>query len=324
MKNNWLLNYIRFADGLAPVLLDGQFGFIDHSGQVVAKIPYNQIGGFSEGLLAIKVKNKWGYINKYFEITIEPKYDEAGTFSEGLAHVQIDNGVGYIDKKGFFVIQPQYDAASGFSEGLAIAGNYPNDDAFIDTKGNVVLKFSDDLTCIASFSCGLAQIGIRDKFYRYIDKNGKIIIEQKYEDANSFSDGLAAIKMNGKWGFINTLGEIVIEPQYEDCRNFNENLALVYINSKTVFIDKQGKIVIDISGSGFGNFSEGLATILVDDKYGFIDKTGAIVIKPQFNLDFYLTEGMGFWNISVNDPHKLEYERVMARIREKKRLKFQI
>ena len=34
-----------------------------------------------------------------------------------------------------------------------------------------------------------------------------------WEDAKNFSEGYAAVKQNGLWGFIDESGEIVIEPQ---------------------------------------------------------------------------------------------------------------
>ena len=48
-----------------------------------------------------------------------------------------------------------------------------------------------------------------DKF-GYINKTGNFSIEPKYKVAKNFSEGLAAVEIDGKWGFINTKGEIII------------------------------------------------------------------------------------------------------------------
>ncbi|MGN1002911.1 MAG: WG repeat-containing protein [Oscillospiraceae bacterium] len=53
------------------------------------------------------------------------------------------------------------------------------------------------------------------------------IIAPQYEEAGQFSDGLAAVKMNGKWGYINTQGEVVIPFQYEMAFMFSEGKAVV-------------------------------------------------------------------------------------------------
>ena len=58
---------------------------------------------------------------------------------------------------------------------------------------------------------------IGDK-WGYIDKSGKIVIEPQFDDASSFSEGLAAVclgdycPLRGKWGYIDKSGEYVWEP----------------------------------------------------------------------------------------------------------------
>lgn len=53
------------------------------------------------------------------------------------------------------------------------------------------------------------------------------IIAPQYEDAGGFSDGLAAVKKNGKWGFIDESGKAVIPFEYDDVMSFSEGKAVV-------------------------------------------------------------------------------------------------
>ena len=53
------------------------------------------------------------------------------------------------------------------------------------------------------------------------------IIAPQYEDAKTFSEGLAAVKKDGKWGYIDETGKQVIPCKYEFAYNFNEGVALV-------------------------------------------------------------------------------------------------
>ncbi|EIQ8871589.1 WG repeat-containing protein, partial [Campylobacter coli] len=48
------------------------------------------------------------------------------------------------------------------------------------------------------------------------DKNGKIVIEPKFDGVGNFSEGLARVELNGKYGFIDKSGKIVIEPKFDD------------------------------------------------------------------------------------------------------------
>ena len=53
------------------------------------------------------------------------------------------------------------------------------------------------------------------------------IIAPKYEEARTFREGLAAVKKDGKWGFIDEEDNVVIDFQYDMAYSFNENKAVV-------------------------------------------------------------------------------------------------
>lgn len=52
-------------------------------------------------------------------------------------------------------------------------------------------------------------------------------IAPKYEDAGTFNNGLAPVKQNGKWGYIDETGKTVIPFQYDIAGLFSEGFALV-------------------------------------------------------------------------------------------------
>ena len=54
-----------------------------------------------------------------------------------------------------------------------------------------------------------------------------VAIDPQYEDAQAFSEGLAAVQKGGKWGYIDTDGEVVIPFEYDIAFIFNEGLAVV-------------------------------------------------------------------------------------------------
>ncbi|WP_409344577.1 WG repeat-containing protein [Paenibacillus sp. MBLB4367] len=141
-----------------------------------------------------------------------------------------------------------------------------------------------------SFSEGLAAVQIGGK-WGYIDHTGKTVVEPKYKLANNFSEGFASVQLNGKWGFIDKSGQEVIKPAYEGIYGspmpmaFREGLSTVAVDEKIGFIDKAGSMVIEPKYDLAYGFSEGLAAVLVDGKLGFIDKSGKEVVKPQYEVD---------------------------------------
>ena len=66
----------------------------------------------------------------------------------------------------------------------------------------------------------------------FIDKSGCFVIEPKFETAKSFSDSLAVVKLNGKYGCVNRAGELVVPAKYWLCGPFSDGRALVVVPNK--------------------------------------------------------------------------------------------
>jgi len=125
------------------------------------------------------------------------------------------------------------------------------------------------------------------KKYGYMDEENKIVIKPKYENALSFSEGLAGICINGKWGFIDVSEKIIIECKYDNICSFCNGFAKVahkkYDSYHWGFINKSGKEITPIIYEELKNFNEGLA--IVNQKYKeyfFIDTDG----KSKFNESY--------------------------------------
>ncbi len=157
---------------------------------------------------------------------------------------------------------------------------------FIDKNGILpVIKPQYDAAHF--FSEGLARVKNNTK-YGYINDGGKLVIPCIYDDAHDFSEGLSAIKIDGKYGYINKAGEIIVKPNYEFADQFSCGLARVKHKGLYGFIDKLGNFIIKPEHHIAKNFTEDMALIGASAYYGwvygFIDKSGKTVIKPQFEV----------------------------------------
>ena len=123
------------------------------------------------------------------------------------------------------------------------------------------------------FSEGLAKVELNNKF-GYIDRTGREVIPCKYDWINAFSDGLAIVNLNGKYGFIDETGREVIPCKYDSIFDFKDGLSKVILNGKFGYIDKTGKEICPCKYDGIGDFVEGLAPVILNWKLGFIDKQG--------------------------------------------------
>ena len=119
------------------------------------------------------------------------------------------------------------------------------------------------------------------------------VVAAEYNEVHDFSQGLAAVCKDGKWGFINRKGEIVIAPVYgwqteQDGTEqaFHNGRAKIEVNGKSGYIDKNGTMVIPPQFSLAYPCSEGLAAVTkaesMDTDWGYVDSTGKWVIPPSF------------------------------------------
>src|ERR1700750_2806145 len=79
------------------------------------------------------------------------------------------------------------------------------------------------------------------------------------------------VYLNKKYGFIDAQGQMVIEPRFDWVRRFSEGLAAVEENSQMKYIDVSGKAVITVPNGRVRSFSEGLAAVMFGRNYGYID-----------------------------------------------------
>jgi len=238
------------------------------------------------------------WINGYFNVSdrtvilkpISPprpsrRFWYARDFSEGMASVSPDFGDnwgdqwGFIDTSGSFVIPPSFDQALSFSEGLApvASGRRPIAKPCFHPVGTTNPQY----------------IGSK---WGFIMNNGKWAIRPSFDQAESFSEGLAAVRVGatwrphpesgcfflfgGKWGFINKAGALVIRPGFDEVRSFSEGLAAVRIGVKWT-PDRVGNNVDGLPGG----------------KWGFIDRKGTFLIQPQFSYAKSFKSGKAYVEI---------------------------
>lgn len=211
---------------------------------------------FTYQLIPVEIEGKWGYINEKGKLVINPQFKSAYLFSDGLALVaSSDNKIGYIDKSGRYVINPVYRAGTNFSEGYAFVTPVNGFPTCIDKKGEIkfILKQAES---VENFSEGLAVVCVNKK-YGYVDKEGNIVISPQFDFADSFSEGLA------------------VAGRYKGIDTYERSCG---------YIDKTGTFVISQQFEYAKNFSGGLAAVTDGKKYGYINKKGVYEINPQFEM----------------------------------------
>lgn len=161
---------------------------------------------------------------------------------------------------------------------------------FLDSDNNeLLIPFAYDN--VGSFSEGLAWVK-KDGKYGYIDKTGKVVVPFIYDDVCDFCEGLAMVMKDGKWGYIDKTGKAVVPIIYDTAYDFSEGVAPVNKDGKWGYIDKSGKAVIPFIYDSGDIFSEGLAQVEKDGKCGYIDKTGKVAVPIIYDTAYDFSEGL--------------------------------
>ena len=140
-----------------------------------------------------------------------------------------------------------------------------------------------------------------EKIYCYLGdddlSNGLSNVMWGLKQAKNFSEGLAGVKLGGKFGYIDRTGNIVIRSKYDSVEPFSEGLAKVSViknkqsplkrwfngdDHKYGFIDKNGKPVIECKYDWIDDFSEGLAVASLDGKWVSSASVGLLWIMENF------------------------------------------
>ncbi len=174
----------------------------------------------------MRVGKKWGFIDRTGKWIVRPRFALAREFHEGRAWVWDEGAWSYVDVSGNVVIRspcpliPCQVAGQGGSE--RVWRKACSDTGYVEVKGaagkSIWLKEDAELGFVGAPGC---------------------------RDARDFSDGLAAVQIDGQFGFIDRTGKLAVPATFADVGDFSEGLAWVFDAHaapapRYFFIDKQG------------------------------------------------------------------------------------
>ena len=101
----------------------------------------------------------------------------------------------------------------------------------------------------------------------------------KYDIQGPYCNGLARVKSNNKWGFIDTTGSVIIPLKYNQVENFEDGLARVRLGQKWGLMDVTGREVIKPTFDFIDKFIDGKAKVLLDGETYYMNTSGQRVAK---------------------------------------------
>ncbi|MCL2166791.1 MAG: WG repeat-containing protein [Clostridiales bacterium] len=209
---------------------------IDNNRIAMLHEPVADFGNFAGDRIPLLIDGGWRRATGEFIIGAT-SFEQLGMYSGGYAAAKIDGKWGVVDSALGWIVPAEYD-----------------------------LIIQDELgRCYAQ---GAVFAQIRDTVYLFVDG---LQVGGIYEDAKPFSnEGYAAVKKNGKWGFIDTDGTAVIGFEFDEALSFGQHLAAVKQGEYWGYVGIGGNIVIEPIFLEAKSFSNGSAPVLTERGWQFI------------------------------------------------------
>ena len=257
-----------------PAYLGDKWGLIDSNGMKKIQPKFDYLGAYDceSGVLPACLEGEWYYIDLkgYKKLVGDNKYQ----FGNGLAPAQKNNSYGYIDKD-FNEQKFEFNFAGSFANNVA-AVQKGNKWAIIDNKLNEITGFDyDEIKTDTYGYCSMyGIIAVKaGNVWSLIDLSGKPISNDTFEEVKlpASKDEPVAVMKNKKWGYVDSKGAVVIEPKYDDAYSFSLGLAPVKVNNKWGYINLKNALVIDsVYEEAYPFSSDGRAVINDGYFYDFI------------------------------------------------------
>ena len=243
---------------------DGSFiGFIDNKGKMVIPAQFNSCNRFSCGYARVTMSNRIYFVDTKGTIQNRvPMLDNCGSFYYNASNYLVNNLWGMMDTNFETLIQPAYNSLGRMSD-VGLARVRP-------TAG--------------------------DK-YGYLNKEGRIIVAPQFDEAYSFSDGLAIVRVGDKYGAIDKSGNFAINAVWDDLSECGEGRMVFYdaTAKKCGLIDLNGVVKLPAMYDAIGAAGDnGLIWYQQDNRFGYIDKNGNIVLAPMFDYATPFADGIAW------------------------------
>lgn len=162
------------------------------------------------------------------------------------------------------------------------------------------------------FSEGLAAIKI-DQRWGYVNIRGDVVIKPIYVEARNFHEGLAAVKTEKGWGYINSSNQFVIPAKFYDARDFNEGLAGIKIRDLEdgqcwKYIDCKGVSPFSHVFYAVSPFLEGVACVKLDDGWSYINKNGEFIKNIVYHTQYPYIISSGLFPAQGGDLEDYGYK----------------
>lgn len=237
---------VPFNDnGYAVVSAGGKYQTILTNGDLygIDETGVEDVQAVSGSRVLARYKGKYSYYNFDFQPLTQGshQYDQMTSNNNGVAAVRSGNQWGIITDGGGTVVDFTLADVAVNSIGYAFSGDHAmvkdNSGWYLaDTEGN---RLNDQTYAAAKAPespSGYIAVGNSNGKWGFADLEGNLVIDYKYDDAHSFSDGVAAVCVGETWTYISAQGRTVIDYSLDGAQPFHSGRAQAHFVDGTILI----------------------------------------------------------------------------------------
>jgi len=226
---------------------NGLYGIVRSDGYISLSAGYEKLGVFSadSGTFPALCNDVWCWLdgNEFRKLLAPEGTQEAGCFGNALAPVCVNGKWFYCSTDGTLSML-SFDFAGSFSNGVAAVMKDGKWALIYEKLRSITAYEFDMIKTDSNGSCseyGTCVVKKEDLFY-LCSLSGSILSEG-YEDIAlpAAESSYIAFKSNGKWGYIDVSGRIVIENRFENAKSFSMGYAPVFGDGLWYYIREDGK-----------------------------------------------------------------------------------
>ena len=231
---------IIFAGKYLNATKDGKLLVFDVTGTLQNEESYKSLDQVADGKYSITTNrnNQYGVIDANKTTILENKYSYIEYAFDDYFIVSLDGKLGVIDANNNVIIPVEKDIVQNIkgTNMIQVIDSRTNTSEFYNKKMEKVETQSD------------ARIYIKDKYIEVASNNNIVYFDfdgNKKESNEIFKENkIFAKQKDGKWGYVDKDGNIIVEFKYEMTTNINEyGFGAVKLNGKWGVIDQDGKII---------------------------------------------------------------------------------
>lgn len=303
------------SENIIGVKRRGYWGFMDFQGEEIIPLKFDDIYPFEDRLAKVSYLKEYGVINQFGDWVCQPIYeaividkggfskatdgdridivDESGkvvfqTFNDlenhgsGFLESTVDSLKGLVYKSGKVILNPECERISDLLSGDRIFVKKGALTGILTASGDWDFYLSDRYEDFLGLNEEYYAVKIDGK-YGFVDDQERLRIANRYDSVGLFHNGMAAIKLQGKWGFINKAEQLSVQPYYNKVSNFNNGLSIVDEGNKIGLIDKNGAQVLPVIYDHIERLKSNGFLIKKGQKYGWLNKEGAIIVPAEYD-----------------------------------------